>query len=81
MQERLFREMITTKGKHGTGLGLYMSYSTIKGMFRGDLLFSSAPGKGTVFTIVLPAVRRSREKAQSLFAQKHFSQGEILRNI
>lgn len=54
VQERLFREMITTKGKHGTGLGLYMSYSTIKGMFRGDLLFSSAPGKGTVFTIVLP---------------------------
>ena len=28
---RLFREMITTKGKNGTGLGLYMSYSTIKG--------------------------------------------------
>ncbi len=31
VKERLFKEMITTKGKHGTGLGLYMSHSTVKG--------------------------------------------------
>jgi len=26
----LFKQMVTTKGKEGTGLGLYISYSTIK---------------------------------------------------
>ena len=31
VQDKLFKEMITTKGKDGTGLGLFMSYSTIKG--------------------------------------------------
>ncbi len=31
---KLFSEMITTKGKNGTGLGLYMSYSTIKSTLR-----------------------------------------------
>ena len=51
---RLFKEMITTKGKHGTGLGLYMSYSTVKGMFRGDMWLESSVGKGTDFYIQLP---------------------------
>ena len=55
VQERLFKEMITTKGKHGTGLGLYMSHSTIKGIFRGNLWFESQPGEGTEFFISLPA--------------------------
>lgn len=30
IQDKLFNEMVTTKGKNGTGLGLFMSYSTIK---------------------------------------------------
>ena len=54
VQEKLFKEMITTKGKNGTGLGLYMSYSTIKAHFNGDILFESEEGKGTTFTIILP---------------------------
>ncbi|MEL7609111.1 MAG: histidine kinase N-terminal 7TM domain-containing protein [Bacillota bacterium] len=54
IQDRLFKEMITTKGKHGTGLGLYMSHSTIKGMFRGNMWFVSTPGQGTEFFITLP---------------------------
>lgn len=51
---KLFNEMITTKGKNGTGLGLYMSYSTIKAHFGGDITFVSEKGKGTTFYITLP---------------------------
>lgn len=54
VKEKLFNEMITTKGKNGTGLGLYMSYSTIKAHFGGDITFESKVGKGTTFNIILP---------------------------
>ena len=54
VKDKLFKEMITTKGKNGTGLGLYMSYSTIKAHFGGDITFESYEGKGTTFTIILP---------------------------
>jgi signal transduction histidine kinase len=54
VKDRLFKEMITTKGKHGTGLGLYMSHSTVKGMFRGNMWFESSVGQGTKFYIQLP---------------------------
>ena len=54
VQEKLFKEMITTKGKNGTGLGLYMSYSTIRAHFNGDIKFETEEGKGTTFYIILP---------------------------
>ena len=54
VKEKLFKEMITTKGKNGTGLGLYMSYSTIKAHFNGDITFESEINKGTTFNIILP---------------------------
>ncbi|MHC1695196.1 MAG: histidine kinase N-terminal 7TM domain-containing protein [Eubacteriales bacterium] len=54
IKERLFKEMITTKGKNGTGLGLYMSHSTIKGKFMGKLWFESQQGIGTKFFIAIP---------------------------
>jgi len=54
VQEKLFSKMITTKGHKGTGLGLFMSYSTIKGHFNGDLNFTTTPNEGTTFNIVLP---------------------------
>lgn len=54
VQEKLFKEMITTKGKNGTGLGLYMSYSTIKAHFNGNITFETQDGVGTVFHIILP---------------------------
>ena len=46
--------MITTKGKAGTGLGLFMSYSNIKAHFNGDIKFDTAQGKGTIFYIEIP---------------------------
>ncbi len=54
VKDKLFKEMITTKGKNGTGLGLYMSYSTIKARFGGNIKVESEDGKGTTFTIILP---------------------------
>lgn len=54
VKEKLFKEMITTKGKNGTGLGLYMSYSTIKAHFNGDITFESEENEGTTFNIILP---------------------------
>ena len=54
VQDKLFSQMITTKGQKGTGLGLFMSYSTIKGHFGGDMNFESEVGKGTRFNIILP---------------------------
>ena len=55
VQDKLFKEMITTKGKNGTGLGLYMSYSNIKAHFSGDITVETKEGEGTTFNIILPA--------------------------
>lgn len=53
VQEKLFKEMITTKGKNGTGLGLFVSYSTIKAHFNGDIKCDSDK-TGTTFSIIIP---------------------------
>jgi signal transduction histidine kinase len=54
VKNTLFKQMITTKGKNGTGLGLFMSYSNIKAHFNGNITFKSEEGKGTTFDIILP---------------------------
>ena len=54
VKDKLFKEMITTKGKNGTGLGLYMSYSTIRAHFNGNITVESEEGKGCKFSIILP---------------------------
>lgn len=54
-QQKLFKEMITTKGKNGTGLGMFMSYSNIKVHFNGNLTYETKLGKGTTFYITIPA--------------------------
>lgn len=61
--DRLFREMITTKGKNGTGLGMYMSYSTIKGRFGGTMSFTTKEGSGTTFFISLPCITYNKQEA------------------
>jgi len=54
VKEKLFKEMVTTKGKNGTGLGMFMSYSTIRGHFNGNITFASEVGIGTRFNVILP---------------------------
>lgn len=53
-RRKLFTPFFTTKepGK-GTGLGLAIAYGVAK-MHSGDITVESEPGKGTVFSIVLP---------------------------
>jgi len=46
--------MVTTKGSKGTGIGVYMAYSTIKGKFGGTMTIDSKEGKGTSVNITIP---------------------------
>lgn len=61
VQEKLFKEMITTKGKNGTGLGLFVSFSTIKAHFNGNILCDSNKN-GTTFSIVIPLLQKDDSK-------------------
>ena len=54
VKDKLFKEMITTKGKNGTGLGLFMSYSNIRAHFNGNITYETEKNKGTTFNILLP---------------------------
>lgn len=56
MVQNVFEPFVTTKGERGTGLGLWI----VKGIVEnhgGKLRVRSKLGRGTVFTISLPAVR------------------------
>ena len=64
VQEKLFKEMITTKGKNGTGLGLFVSYSTIKAHFNGSILCDSSKS-GTTFSIVIPLNQKEYNKKEN----------------
>lgn len=55
----IFDPFFTTKGS-GTGLGLSIAYEIIKA-HKGKIEFTSEPGTGTIFTIVLPATQNTGE--------------------
>ena len=56
-----FSQVTSKKRSAGTGLGLYMSFSTIKGKFKGDIRFETEEGKGTTFFIELPKYTNENE--------------------
>lgn len=51
---KLFREMTTSKGTQGTGLGLYISNAVVRGKFGGTMWLEDNPGGGAVFGISIP---------------------------
>jgi PAS domain S-box-containing protein len=57
VQQKIFEPFFSTKGAHGTGLGLSVSYSIIE-RHEGTISVSSEPGQGTVFTIELPTAEK-----------------------
>lgn len=50
---KLFEPYFSTKGKNGTGLGLYMSQMIVQKQFSGDISVQSS-SKGSSFTIKVP---------------------------
>ena len=55
VRQKIFEPFFSTKGAHGTGLGLSVSYSIIE-RHSGSISVVSEPGSGANFTIELPAV-------------------------
>ena len=53
IQDKIFKEVITTKGENGMGLGLYVSYAIVKGNLGGDMRFESEEGNGTEVYVVV----------------------------
>ena len=53
-RSRLFQEMITTKGTKGTGLGLYISNSVVRGKFGGTMWMEDNPDGGSIFGFSIP---------------------------
>ena len=65
VREKIFEPFYTTKGAHGTGLGLSVSYGIIE-RHGGLISVESEVGSGSTFLIDLPAARSSKPTASNL---------------
>ena len=58
VRQRCLEPFFSTKGQHGTGLGLSMVHATVE-QHRGRLQIESEAGRGTTFSVRLPLHARS----------------------
>ncbi len=61
IQDKLFKQVVTTKGKHSSGTNLYMAHATIIGHFQGKMWFTSKQNEGAEFFIELPLLKADTE--------------------
>ena len=54
VRDKLFKAMVTNKGAMGTGLGLYISNTVIRGKFNGEMWGENREGGGSIFGISIP---------------------------
>lgn len=54
IRQRLFKEMVTSKGTQGTGLGLYISNAVVRGKFGGEMWVKDNPSGGAIVGISIP---------------------------
>ena len=67
-ENRIFEPFYTTKGSHGTGLGLWVT-KEIVAKHKGSIRVRSTPGRGTVFVIVIPFLGAEEDTEDNRFAQ------------
>ncbi|HEX2926287.1 MAG TPA: ATP-binding protein [Ruminiclostridium sp.] len=65
VKNKIFNEMITTKGKDGSGLGLYFANIAVRSKFMGSISIASEEGKGTSVYISIPLKNRVNDKVLS----------------
>ena len=77
-RERIFEPFFTTKGlASGTGLGMASAYGIIKG-HGGYIDVDSEKGKGTIFSIYLPATEKMIEEKKVLSEELIKGKGTVL---
>ena len=54
VRQKLFQEMVTSKGNLGTGLGVFISNTVIRAKFNGSMWFDDNPEGGTIWGISIP---------------------------
>ncbi|MFO0873495.1 MAG: HAMP domain-containing sensor histidine kinase, partial [Phycisphaerales bacterium] len=64
IRDQIFEPFVSTKGQRGTGLGLAVTRK-IAQEHGGAIGVQSEPGKGSVFTIVLPLSQPDLEKGKT----------------
>ncbi|MDX6531572.1 MAG: hypothetical protein QOH41_3862 [Blastocatellia bacterium] len=77
VRERVFEPFYTTKGVHGTGLGLAVSYGIIE-RHQGLISVESKLGRGTTFYIDLPQAEASEVKLEEKPAEGQMSSLSVL---
>jgi len=66
LHKKIFDSFFTTGRSTGSsGLGLYLVRDIVENQLKGSLLFESVPGKGTLFTITIPRMKKSTNHLQN----------------